>query len=331
MTDKADIRKLVHTPAEMMTGYMAWAEQAQDNPGIKFGVSAIDQKMIPMRPGELVCLMGRPGDGKTSILAYLAKQEADRIIARKAAKHEAVVYVTWEQSCEELTAFFMAGDKYSVSDVAWGRVDLDTIRKQVVKGVHVPIWVIGHGIGRAGEKTPRMTPDAVLEAIESMQADFGIRPTLILFDYLQLIPIPNARERVQQVTEVPIRIKEVALRVGVPAVAGVQASRDVDNRQEKLAELRDAQWASSIEQTSDKVFSLWRPARTQAIGSYIGSTENGHRYEVTDNLLLVRMLKQRGDRGRFTWALYFNPAYLKLAEMETRQTGGMDYDPYPGD
>lgn len=329
MTNKDGIRKLVHTPAEMMSGYLAWAEQATTNPGIKFGVGAIDQKMIPMRPGELVSVMGRPGDGKTSILAYLAKQESDRITQRGATKYEAVVYVTWEQSAEELTAFFMAGDKYSVSDVAWGRVDLDMIRRQVVQGAGVPIWVIGHGITRAGEKVPRMTPDAVLEAIESMQADFGIRPTLILFDYLQLIPIPNARERVQQVTEVPIRIKEVALRLGVPAVAGVQASRDVDNRQEKLAELRDAQWASSIEQTSDKVFSLWRPARTQPLGSFIGS-ENGHRYEVTDNLLLVRMLKQRGDRGRFTWALYFNPAYLKLAEMETRKAD-IDYDPYPSD
>ena len=152
-----------------------------------------------------------------------------------------------------------------------------------------------------------MTPDVVLEAIESMRDDFGVRPTLLLFDYLQLVPIPHASERVQQVTEAPIRIKEVALRVGAPAVAGVQASRDVDNRAEKLAEIRDAQWASSIEQTADKVFSLWRPARTEAIGKYIES-ENGHRYEVTETLMLIRMLKKRMDRARFNWAMYFNPA-----------------------
>lgn len=312
-----EVRRLVHTPAEMMTSYLRWAEQAQGNPGIRFGVEGIDSKMIPIRPGELVSILGRPGDAKTSILAFLAKQEAQRIVDRGQTEHEAVVYVTWEQSCEELTAFFMAGQQYSVSDVAWGRVDLEQIRQQTVTGAGIPIWVIGHGIGRAGKKVPRMTPDAVLEAIESMEQDFGVRPTLMLFDYLQLIPIPNARERVQQVTEVPIRIKEVALRVGAPAVSGVQASRDVDNRTEKLAELQDAQWASSIEQTSDKVFSLWRPARTQAIGSYIKS-ESGHEYKVTDTLLLVRMLKQRGDKGRFTWAMYFDPAYLKLAELETR-------------
>ncbi len=97
----------------------------------------------------------------------------------------------------------------------------------------------------------------------------------------------------------------------------VELDHEVDDRQEKLAELRDAQWASSIEQTSDKVFSLWRPARTQQIGSEIQS-ETGKKYTVSDTLLLIRMLKQRGDKGRFTWALYFDPAYLKLAEMETR-------------
>ncbi len=317
MTDKG-ARRLIHTPAEMMSGFMEYAEHAQADPGIPFGVRGVDSKMIPMRPGQLICILGRPGDGKTSMLAYLAKQEAQRILARGMETEEAVVYVTWEQAAEELTAFFLAGTDYSVSDVAWGRVKMDLLRKQVVKGARTPIWIIGHGIARAGEKVPRMTPDVVLEAIESMRDDFGVRPTLMLFDYLQLIPIPNARERVQQVTEAPIRIKEVALRVGAPAVAGVQASRDVDNRAEKLAEIRDAQWASSIEQTADKVFSLWRPARTEPPGKFI-ATESGQQLEVTESLLLIRMLKQRMDRARFTWKMHFDPAYLKLAELETRR------------
>lgn len=318
MTQDPAVRQLVHTPAEMMSAYLAWAEHAKESVGIPFGLPAIDKQMIPFRPGDLVTILGRPGDGKTSILAYLAKGEAQRIVQRKAVEHEAVVYVTWEQSCEELTAFFMAGDKYSVSDVAWGKVDLDTIRRQVVKGASVPIWVIGHGISRAGEKVPRMTPDAVLAAIESMQEDFGIKPTLLLFDYLQLIPIPSKSRRVDQVTEAPIRIKEVALRVGVPAVVAVQAGREVDNRAVKLAEQNDAQWSSAIEQTSDKMFSLWRPARTEELMGNQIEMEDGKKYTVTDRLMLLRMIKQRFAPGRWTWALHFDPAYIKLAEMETK-------------
>ena len=77
--------------------------------------------------------------------------------------------------------------------------------------------------------------------------------------------------------------------------------------QRSLAEIRDAQWASSIEQTADKIFSLWRPARTEPMGKMI-ETESGQRLEVTETLLLVRMLKQRMDRARFTWKMHFDPA-----------------------
>jgi replicative DNA helicase len=325
MTAKTDnARVLVHTPAEMMTQFVAWAESARDGRGVPFGVPPVDKRMIPMRPGELVTILGRPGDGKSSILSYLARQEAGRILQRKAGGRECVVYVTWEQSAEELTAFLLADAAVSISDIAWGRADLNELRRRAVRGAEQPIWLIGHGIGRAGQQAPRMTPDVVLAAIESMEADFQVRPTLMLFDYLQLIPVPRATERVQQVTEVAIRIKELALRIGVPAVAAVQASREVDSKKVKLAEMGDAQWSSAIEQTSDKVFSLWRPARSEALGATIGG-ESGTSYTVTDTLFFLRMLKQRGDRGRWTFALYFDPACLRLAELEMTK-GGVGYD-----
>jgi len=313
------IRGLVHTPAELVSEFVAWAERNQSDPGIQFGIPSVDKRVIPMRAGELVSFIARPGHGKTSMLAYLARSVGKRLMATP-DDNRVVVYVTWEQSSEELTSFFLADDTHSVSDVAWGRVDLDTIRAQAIKGVHLPVWVIGHGIGRAGEfHIPRMTPDVVLRAIETMEQDHGRKPALMLFDYLQLIPVDQARDRIQQVTEVPILVKELALRVGAPAVVGVQARREVDDRADKLPELRDAQWASSIEQTSDKVFGLWRPVLTEKESQFIELGER--RVKVTETLLLLRMLKQRGDAGRYTWAMHFAPQFVKLAEMELDAPG----------
>jgi replicative DNA helicase len=300
-----------------MTEFIGWQEHMQAHPGIPFGLPSIDRVVTPLRPGNLVVILGRPGDGKTSLLVYLARQEARRIIARGAADREAVVYVTWEQTAEELAAFLMVDESTSISDMAWGRANLDNLRRKAIHGAGMPIWVIGHGISRAGQRTARMTPDVVLSAIENMKADYGVTPVLACFDYLQLIPVPHATERVQQVTEAPILIKELAMTAGVPAVCGVQAARDVDNRAEKLAEARDAQWASAIEQTADKAFSIWRPARSEQLGSMI-KTESGRQYQVTETLFFLRLLKQRMERGRYTWALHFDPAYLKLAELETR-------------
>lgn len=309
-------RTLVHTPAELGLEYLEWAENIQASPGLIFGLPSIDKVVIPIRRGELVFFIARPGHCKTSLLAFFAKQEADRITADKKQEMQAVVYCTWEQSAEELEAFFQADGEYSASDVAWGRVDLDRVRSKAVKRANLPIWIIGHGIGRAGEKTPRMTPNAVIEAVGTMKSDFGIEPRLMLFDYIQIIPTERATDRVQQVTELPILIKELALRLGVPALVGVQASRDVDKRNIKLPEMFDAQWASSIEQTGDKVLSLWRPWQTEQPGQLI--EVDGRAIEVTEWLILMRLLKQRGERGRHTWALYFEPHRMKLAEMETR-------------
>ena len=318
-----DYINLIHTPADLGAEYLAWAEKIRDDPGIKFGLPAIDNVVIPMRAGELISIIARPGHGKTSLLAYFTRIEAARIRARQKEKQEAAVYVTWEQSAEELEAFFQADGTHSISDIAWGRADIDAIKRQAVKRANIPIWVIGHGIGRAGKKTPRMTPDVVLGAIESMEADFNVRPTLMVFDYMQLVPVPGLSDRVQRVTEVPILIKELALRIGCPAIVGVQARREVDDRAVKIPEMRDAQWASSIEQTSDKVFGLWRPRMTENEGDIV-DIEIG-KYVVNDRLLVIRMLKQRGDRGRFTWGMYFEPEYLRLAEMELYRAQGAEF------
>jgi len=310
---KLDYRALVHTPADLASEHLHWAERIQAEDGIKFGIPDIDKKVIPMRPGEEIAIIARPGHGKTSILAYLARNTAR---ALPPAGPQVVVYVTWEQSAEELEAFFQADGKFSITDIAWGRVDLDEVKRRSVKRAGLPIWVIGHGIGRAGQKMPRMTPDVVLGAIESMREDYGVTPALMLFDYMQLVPVEHARDRIQQVTEVPIRIKELALRIGAPAVVGVQARREVDDRDIKIPELRDAQWASSIEQTCDKVFALWRPYQTEIAGSRVQVGNDF--FIVNESLMIFRMLKQRGDAGRYTWGMHFDPAFLRLGTLEKR-------------
>lgn len=318
---KDDFSLLLNTPGQLATNYVKWAERIHEHPGITWGIPAIDRRVIPMRPGDLVGLVGRPGAGKSCLLAYLAKREAANIIGRKAVKREVVVYATWESSAEEIENFWMSSGEYSASDVAWGRVPLDVIRSKMAKRASMPIFTIGYSIANAGKLQPRMTLPAVLGAIETMERDYSLKPTLLLFDYLQLIPIAGARNRVEQVLEAPPRIKELALRVGAPAVCGIQASRDVDRRRDKIPEPDDCQWGSSIEQAADKLFGLWRPIKTE--GRDAEPIEfRGKLLPITENLFFLRMIKQRWEQGRHTWALYFSPQYLRLAELEmTDDTG----------
>lgn len=323
---KQDFSALVHSPVDLSNELLIYAESTQTYPGVPFGIPSIDRIVIPMRPGNLICLIGRPGAGKSSMLAYLARHEARRIMARGKQFQEVVVYVTWESTAEELEAFFQADEKVSVSDIAWGRADMEYLKQKAQSRPSMPIWVVGHGIGRIGKKMPRMTLESVLGALETMHTDYGVKPTLMLFDYLQLIPVPRAIDRIAQVTEAPLLVKELAQRVGIPAVCGVQARQEVDRTRDKIPELSDAQWSSAIGQTADKVFSLMRPILYFPDGGKIEATwmKDKTQIDITDTLLIMRLLKQRMEQGRYTWALHFDPRYLRLTEMELRDGAGAD-------
>lgn len=314
---KGDFRQLIHTPADLAVEHLDWATRNATMPGMSWGIPTVDRYVIPMRSGDLVGIMARPGHGKSSLLAYLARTESKRIIERGTQETEAVVYVTWESSAEELENFFAADETTSASDVAWGRADIEHLKRKSIKRAAIPIWVIGHGIGRATKETPRMTVDVVYAAIESMQADYGVKPVLVLMDYIQLIPVMKAGERVMQVTEAVIRAKELAQRTPVPIAAGIQAGRDVDKYKQPIPEKADAQWASGIEQTVDKLFGLWRPCLSPGFeNATIEIAGVPSTYDVNQQLLIMRMLKQRGEDGRHTWALHFAPQYLTLCQFE---------------
>ena len=309
-----DYREFVHSPAELATEYVAWAERIHKTPGVPFGVPCIDKYMIPMHPGDLGAIVARPGHGKSSLLAYLARAEAKRIRARGTQDTECVVYVTWEQVAEEIENIFELNDAFTPSDVAWGRADISKVITNSLNRPKLPVWVIGHSLARADIRMPRMTLDAVFMAIERMKQDHGVTPTLICLDYIQIIPVENVKERVMQVIEATIRAKELMMRVGSPGWMGVQAGRTVDKKGFKTPQLDEAQWGSIIEQTVDKWMGLWRPFLTEREVKAV--KVNGVEIPITDTLLIVEMAKQRFEKAGLIWPLHFAPQYLKLCELE---------------
>lgn len=316
-----DYREILHSPADVASEFIQWAEMLQDSPGVPFGIPAVDEKVIPFHPGDMVVICGRPGSGKTSMLAFLARSEAKRIVARGKAKTEAVVYITFEQIVEEIEATFQASTTYTASDLVRGKVNIDEVKRSAIKRVMLPIWIVGDSLSRTNSNSPRLYPDVVFRAIETMYEDHNTKPTLLCLDYIQLIPIPHQSDRQRQVLEAAHQAKELAKRVGCPVVVAVQARREVDTRDIKIPGLWDAQWSSGIEQAADKFFSLWRPWLTEPHFNDAGSQNtirlDGKRYPVTKELLIMAMVKQRFEDGRWTWPLFFDPRYLKLCELET--------------
>ncbi|MCP4540617.1 MAG: hypothetical protein GY832_26060 [Chloroflexi bacterium] len=314
---RGNVADLVYAPTHALNSLIEFNKVARSGRGIQFGIPGIDSKVIPFRPGNTIIFCARPGHCKTSLMAYFARLEAQRIKARGTEDKECALFISWEQSVDELACLLYPLDGFTSSDVAWGRMGHDAMVRHSIQNAGTPIWLFGHGLSRTGARVPRMTPQVVLSAIERMADDYnGMRPTLLLFDYVQLIPTEWGANRVEVVTEATMRIGELAKRVGAPAIIGAQARREVDDRAYKIPQPRDAGWTSEIEKICDKFFGLYRPSldRLQMI-----ELPDGETIPVTPRLLLIEMGKQRFEHGRATWPLYFEPETLKLAELETAQ------------
>lgn len=311
-------RFFLHTPADATQSYVNWAERLANEPGITFGC-VLDKFVIPLHPGDLMAVVARPGHGKSSWMAYMARREAENIIRRGTQDKETVVYVSWEQPVEEIEAFFQSGDAYTSSDMAWGKVPLDVIKQRSIKRVNMPLWTIGYSLRHANIKKPIMTVDMVYQAIEAMFEEYGISPTLVLLDYIQIIPAEKG-ERRDQVTEATFNAKRLAMQIGAPIIAGVQAARSVDSYNKPLPTMADAQWSSAIEQTADKQISIWRPSKTHSADEHPTIDVDGVDYFNDEDLFVIKLLKQRFERGFGVWAVKFKPQTLELFDYDRTVT-----------
>lgn len=316
MNTTADYRSLVHSPAEASTAFVKYAEHHASGGGITWGVPGIDKHITPMQGGDVVALVGRPGHGKSSVGAYLVRRAAKQI-AQRGDKSRCAVYVTWEQSVEEIDAFFQVdAGQFTASDIAWGRADMVKVKAASLKRISLPVWIIGKSMTRRGTM-PRLTVEAVYRALETMEQDFHIKPDLVCLDYMQIIPIERAADRIQQVNEAVIRAKELAIDLDCPIIANTQAGRQVDKYDSKIPQEGDAQWSSGIEQTVDKMFGLWRPWKTEPHeGNGSEFDINGKRWQNSPNLFIVKNTKQRGEDSGKVFVCHFAPEYVRLAEME---------------
>jgi len=81
----------------------------------------------------------------------------------------------------------------------------------------------------------------------------------IIVDYLQLIRVPKAKGKYEEVTQISQDLKQLAKELRIPLIALAQLNRGVEgeNRTPRLSDLRDS---GSIEQDADLVGLLHDPA-----------------------------------------------------------------------
>jgi replicative DNA helicase len=226
--------------------------------------------------------------------------------------NEIVIKTTWEDSVEEETLKWISADaQIPISALVKGEADWNKVMSSYQKRIETPLWIIGHSNKQSamvGKSRPRMTMTDVLAAANFIcdgVTDDKVRPKLIVLDYLQRIrPDPSdGNTKREQMMEAVNKSKDMAIQMGCPVVLGVQAGRQVLDRDYKLPRLEDGQESSNIEQSSDKVISLWYPIKTEDKGAMIKNDN----IQVTENILIVGIMKQKMGMAPVSMPLWVDP------------------------
>lgn len=318
MAEQTNPLDVVFTPQQIVTIGTRYLEERRRNhrAGIPLGLTSIDKDFLPAVGGDLIAVMGRPGNGKTGFMMRWARWRAAQLLDAN-VEDRVVVYATWEQHIEDLYAFNLAADaRLSVTSMARGELsnqEWEAALQAGAKRITLPLWFIGHSMERR-KKRPFLTIDVLSQALREIERwnDDRTQIDMVFVDYLQRIKIEGRIEsKTIGTSDTLDRLKDGALAFGCPFVVGVQATRDVDHRDLPIPQMDDGQWTSNIEQTSDKIFSVVRPRKYRNEGERFGSVIiQGHCQ------MLVSILKQKlGPDNKAYW-VYFDPVYNKLDELE---------------
>lgn len=321
-SDRGDNRigKYVHLPPRAIAVSVAEYKRRMDRPQhLTWGIADIDYRVVPYAPGDMITILGRPGMGKTSVMIYQISRFAEVVnTVDMGVENPIFMYATWETMVEEFMAVFSAAKSgYNLEDIGRGRADLGKIKRAMVSMMGASVAIFGRSMEDARARLPVPTLSDYRDAIFMLQ-DQGFTVIGSFLDYLQRIPAERGHDRrgddrSSRVSENIEEIKDIGMATGVWNVVGVQAKREVDDYGGlKFPSMQDGQWTSSIEQATDKSFSVTMPAKYLEIGTEIKL--RGFTYEVSDQTLGLKLLKQRfgGATEDDVWLLGFNAATVEM-------------------
>ena len=345
MTTKGE--RLVFTPIESSnaTEEHIKALRANQGDGMPLYIPEMDYStkdskgFLPVKRGEIITILGRPGNGKTGFMLRWARARANYLKSQtlegnQTAANSVVLYLTMEQLVEELRLFHVAAEeRISATHMANGILpddQWDTVNKALRNIYTTPLWFAGKSMARRKDKIridEQVTREA-LEAIEQFQGDnIKTQVDCVFIDYLQRYRSTGA-DWVQFYGDLTNALKDMASDFATRIILGVQAKREVDQRDVPIPYMDDGQWTSAIEQQSDGMISVTRPSHYKKQGETWDSKGDnviidGHKQ------MIVNVMKRKLGPENFKQWVSFEPEYNKLDALEVKNFNpNKDHDDY---
>ncbi len=315
MAEQLDLRSAIFSPSEASTRGVQEVKRMEDNRYrvIPLPINYIGDYFAPLLPFEICAVQAQTHNFKSGFMniwehglaRYLASQGRD----------EVVIHVDLETPIESLMLQEIARESmHSVTSLSRGDVrDWKGVVRAAGAISGINIYRISNAMGN--DNIPDLYLSNIYRCIKALAdgevTDQKLKPACIFIDYLQSLPIdPEINkstrnmddQRRLQVRQDIYRLRRMTQFFECPIVVGVQAKQALGGSlgpNMLIPGMYDGEETSSIAQRFDRLISLWMPKTTHSIGETLN--HKGRSYDISENLLFVRVLKQRGKlpSGRY--------------------------------
>jgi replicative DNA helicase len=332
MTTKAfDPKTAVYTPPEW-AGYALEAikrTQGSATRGLALPIAEIRDYFAPVLPGQVCALIAQTSNYKSGFMHFWEREAANALI-EEGRIDEAIVHVSVEECVEEQAYLYLSRETgEDAGKLARGDIqDWKRLEEAATRIGNIPIYRIGDSLARA-EDMPELYLSNMIRSIRELVTGWKIKPAALFFDYLQAFPFdpevkraaPSDQRRLQ-VREDIYRLRQAAAYFDCPVIVGVQAKQHLDGAPDaknfQLPGIYDGEESSAIAQRADRIITMWMPKQTHAVGTTIKLPDKDMEFKVRENLLFVKVAKQRGGlpAGK-TWpcAIDFNKNHIAPTDL----------------
>lgn len=253
--EAADAKNIISFPAAMVAAMdeersARLGDGPQPTPS---GIRELDDMLGGFRPGDFVILGGRPGMGKSALALVFA------LNAARAGHGSVISSLEMLPSSLALRAAAEETDRVghgvAYADARRGILD-DAQAEQFVRSglaiADLPIQIIPPHVRDLGGLF------AATRRAAKIFEGRGVPMGALIVDYLQLIK-SSKPNRYEEITEISIALKQMALQLKVPVIALSQLSRQVETRDDKRPIMSDLRESGQLEQDADAILFCYRP------------------------------------------------------------------------
>lgn len=214
--------------------------------GLTTGFEELDKMTAGLQPSDMVVVAGRPSMGKTTFAMNLCENVALK-------SHKPVLVFSMEMPADAIVMRMLSSlGRINQSSIRSGRLDQDDWPRitSAIQMLSEQKFFI--------DDTPALSPLELRTRARRVARECGGQLGMIMIDYLQLMQVPGADSRVNEISEISRSLKGLAKELNCPVVALSQLNRSLEQRPNKRPVMSDLRESGAIEQDADVIMFLYR-------------------------------------------------------------------------